>query len=208
MYFFYFYPLGLDQRRRRRPVLSWALMALMLVAFLWARYVPLAFAFKPWDLVFQPGYGSPLTALTAIFLHGGWVHLIGNLIYFHVFGPPLEDRLGPVRFLLYFLVMGVAGNLVHGVFSNMGILGPAGVGVLGASGAIAGLIGFSMVRFYSARVTVAWWVFAPIGGQNRAGRSPVPVAAAAVLWLLFQVVQALVAGETGANVSFLSLIHI
>jgi membrane associated rhomboid family serine protease len=202
MYFFYFYPLGLDQRRRRRPLLSWTMMAVMVVAFLWARHFPTAFGVRPWDLIFQPGYGAPWTVVTAVFLHGGWVHLLGNLVYFQVFAPPLEDRLGPVRFLLYFLVMGTAGNLVHGITTNLGILGPRGVGVLGASGAIAGLIAFAMVRFYSARVTVAWWVLAPLGGQNRAGRSPVPLAAAAVLWLLFQVVQALVAGETGANVSF------
>jgi membrane associated rhomboid family serine protease len=202
MYFFYFYPLGLDLRRRRRPVLSWSLMAVMAGAFVWSRYFPLAGDVRPWDLIFQPGYGAPWTAVTAIFLHGGWIHLLGNLVYFQVFAPPLEDRLGPVRFLLYFLVLGTAGNLVHGITTNLGILGPRGVGVLGASGAIAGLIAFAMVRFYSSRVTVAWWVLAPLGGQNRAGRSPVPLAAAAVLWLLFQVVQALVAGETGANVSF------
>jgi len=202
MYFFYFYPLGLDHRLRRRPVLSWLLMGVMTVAFLWVRYAPQFGPVSPYTLIFQPGYGSPLTIVTALFMHGGWVHLIGNLIYFNVFAPPLEDRLGHFRFLVYFLILGVCGNLAHGVVSALGLWGQRGVGVMGSSGAIAGLIAFSLIRFYSSRVTVAWWVLAPLGGQNRAGKSAVPLAGAAGLWLLFQVVQALVATETGTNVSF------
>lgn len=202
MYFFYFYPLGLDYRRTRTPWLSWSLMALMVVSFLWVRYFPRLFAFEPWELVFFPGNGAPWTAVTAIWLHGGWLHLLGNLVYFHVFAPPLEDRLGPVAFLIYLLMFGVFGNLVHGLVSMLGLLGQAGMGVLGASGAIAGLLGFALVRFHDARVEVGWWVFAPLGGQNRAGRSHIPVVAAAGLWLLLQVVHTLTAAESGASVSY------
>ena len=202
MYFFYFYPLGLDRKRTRRPLLSWLLMAVMVVAFVWFRYFPRSGLMDPWDLVFFPGNGAPWTALTAVFLHGSWLHLVGNLVYFHVFAPPLEDRLGTVPFLLYLLIFGVFGNLVHGIVSYFGWLGQGGMGVLGASGAIAGLLAFSLVRFYDARVEIGWWVFAPLGGQNRAGRSYIPIAAAVGLWLLLQVVQTLTASETGATVSF------
>ena len=202
MYFFYFYPLGLDRKRTRPPVLTRFLMALMVVSFLWIRYAPDWGPMRPWDLVFFPGNGAPWTAVTAMFLHGGWVHLLGNLLYFHVFAPPLEDRLGPFPFFIYLLIFGVFGNLIHGLVSYMGLLGQAGMGVLGASGAIAGLLAFSLVRFYDSRVEVGWWVFAPLGGQNRAGRSMVPIGAAAGLWLLLQVVQTLAATESGATVSF------
>jgi len=202
MYFFYFYPLGLDRRRTRPPVLSVLLIATMLVAFVWTRYFPDKGPCHPYDLVFVPGYGSPWTVLTAMFLHGSWMHLLGNLLYLQVFGPPLEDRLGPVKFLVYFLILGAAGNLAHGLTSALDLLGQGGSGVMGASGAVAGLLGFSLIRFYDARVQVAWWVLAPLGGQNRAGRSMVPLAAAVVFWLLLQIVYALIAGETGANVSF------
>ncbi len=202
MYFFYFYPLGLDRRRTRLPVLSGLLMASMVVAFLWVRYFPDRGPCSPYELVFQPGSGSPLTALTAIFLHGSWMHLLGNLLYLQVFGPPLEDRLGHGKFLIYFLIMGVGGNLVHGLTSALDLLGQGGSGVMGASGAIAGLLAFSLLRFYDARVEVAWWVLAPLGGHNKAGRSRIPLAAAVGFWLLLQVVQALLATETGANVSF------
>ncbi len=202
MYFFYFYPLGLDRRRTRPPVLSRFLMASMVVAFLWVRYFPDLGPCSPYELVFYPGGGSPLAALTAIFLHAGWMHLLGNLLYLHVFGPPLEDRLGHGKFLVYFLIMGVGGNLAHGLTSALDLLGQGGTGVMGASGAIAGLLAFSLVRFHDSRVEVAWWVLAPLGGHNKAGRSRVPLAAAVGFWLLLQIVQALLASETGANVSF------
>ncbi len=202
MYFFYFYPLGLDRRRTRLPVLSGSLMASMVVAFLWVRYFPDHGPCSPYELVFQPGSGSPLTALTAIFLHGSWMHLLGNLLYLHVFGPPLEDCLGHVKFLIYFLIMGVGGTLAHGLTSALDLLGQGGAGVMGASGAIAGLLAYSLVRFYDARVEVAWWVLAPLGGHNKAGRSRIPLAAAVAFWLLLQIVQALLAAETGANISF------
>lgn len=202
MYFFYFFPLGLDRPLRRRPLLSWALMALMVVAFVWIRYFPDRGPVRPWELIFYPGNGAPWTAVTALFLHASWFHLVGNLVYFQVFAPPLEDRLGPARFLLYTLIIGVFGNLVHGIVSIAGWLGQGGLGVLGASGAIAGLLSFSLIRLYSAKVEVGWWVFAPLGGQNRAGRTPLPLLAAVGLWLLMQVVQTLTAAETGASVSF------
>ena len=202
MYFFYFFPLGLDRRRERRPLLTWTLMAVMTVAFVWLKYLPNLLARSPWDLVFYPGAGAPWAVTTAIFMHGGWFHLLGNLLYIHVFGPPLEDRLGPWRFGLYFLLLGNCGNLVHGAVSALGLLGQGGMGVMGASGAIAGLLSFSLIRFYAARVEVAWWVLAPLAGQNRAGRTHIPLVAAVGLWLALQLVQTALAAETGASVSF------
>ncbi len=202
MYFFYFFPLGLDRPRSRPPLLTGLLMGVMLVAFLWLRYAPHLGPIHPWNLAYFPGYGWPWTVVTALFLHAGWFHLLGNLVYLFVFGPPLEDRLGHLRLLVYFLIIGVGGNLVHGAVASAGLFGQAGLGVLGASGALAGLLAFSLVRFYGARVAVGWWVFAPLVGQNRAGRTRVPIAVAALLWLLLQVIQAVTATETGATTSF------
>lgn len=202
MYFFYFYPLGLDRPLRGVPVVTRALEVLMVLAFLWTHFAPRLLPISPWQLVFIPGNDAPWTVVTAMFLHVGWLHLLGNLLYFHVFGPPLESRLGGFRFLVYLLLMGAAGNTVHGVVAMMGWFGQSGMGVLGASGAIAGLLSFSLVRFYDAHVEVGWWVFAPLGGQNRAGRTEIPVVAAVGAWLLLQVVQTLAATETGSSTSF------
>ncbi len=202
MYFFFFYPVGLDRGVPRRPVLSFWLMGVFTVAFLWLHYLPWLFSYNPWKLVFFPGSGSSYPLVTAIFMHNGVAHLVGNLIYFWVFAPVLESRLGPWRFLIYFLIWGVAGNLAHGFVSVLGLWGQGGLGVLGASGAIAGMMGFSLLRLRGAKIDVAWWVLAPLVGQNRAGRSSIPLVAGVFLWIMWQVIQASVAGFTGSSVSF------
>lgn len=202
MYFFYFYPLGLDRKPSRPPVLTWGLMAVLGVAFLGMRYLPQALPLDPWRLVYFAGRDPAWAVVAAVFVHASWLHLLGNLLYIWVFAPPLETRLGRARFLLTFLICGTAGNLVHGLVSLFGLFGQGGWGVMGASGAIAGLMGFSLVRLYDAKLEVAWWVLAPLGGQNRAGRARLPMLAAIGLWLLWQVIQALLADLTGASVSF------
>jgi rhomboid family protein len=202
LYFFYFYPIGINRKRERQPVLSWGLMVFMLVVFVWTRYFPDFWDFHPNNLIFYPGNGHPWTVATAVFLHAGWLHLLGNMAYFNVFGPVLESRVGSGLFFISFLVMGIFGNLVHGLVASLGLFGQYGVGVLGASGAIAGLLAFGLVRFHTSRVEVAWWVFAPLIGQNRAGRSKIPILAAVGLWLMLQVIHSLVASQTGASVSY------
>jgi len=202
MYFFYFYPLGLDRRTLCYPLVTRLLTTVMLVAFAWFHYRPEWTSVDPWTLIFYPGNGAPWTALTALFLHGGWFHLIGNLLYLNVFGPPLEGRLGSGLFLVVFLLGGTFGNLVHGIVSAWGLLGSQGTGVLGVSGALAGLLSFSLVRFYNAQVEIAWWVFAPLVGQNKTGKTHVPIVFAVVLWFALQVVHALVAAEAQSRVSY------
>ena len=129
-----------------------------------------------------PATGAPWTAVTAIFLHGSWLHLLGNLLYLQVFGPPLEDRLGPCEFLVYFLIMGVAGNLVHGVVSALDLLGHRGhrgAGGLGRHRRPAGLLPGPLLRRPGHRWPGGCW--RRWAGQNRAGRSLIPMAAAAAV---------------------------
>lgn len=200
MYFFYYYPVGVDQPLRRRPAATAGLALVMALGFAWLHHGPHLGPPWPASLICQPGTGRPWTAVTAIFLHAGWLHLLGNLVYLAVFGPLLEDRLGRARFVLYFLMFGVAGNLAHGLATIAGWQAGSG-GVLGASGAISGLMAFMLVRFYYARVAMAYWVFSPLQGINRAGRSYLPLAVAVALWLCLQVVQALAAREAGTSVA-------
>jgi membrane associated rhomboid family serine protease len=202
MYFFYFYPVGVDIKRRRRPVLTAALAAFMTAVFLWARYGSDLFPVHPTEFIFFPGNDQPWTVLTAVFLHFDWLHFLGNMVYLIVLAPLIEDRLGRGRLLYYFLVLGAGGNLAHGLASMSGWLSEPGVGVVGASGAIAGLLALTLVRFYFARIALAYWVFTPLQGINRAGRAYVPIPAAVLLWLLLQVVQGLVATESGTRVAY------
>ncbi len=201
MYFLYYYPVGFDQPRERHPGVTIGLIATMAVVFAWQKWFPGLLPVAPTRLIYLAGSTAPWAAVTAIFLHGGWLHLLGNLVYLAAFGPPIEDRLGHRRFLLYFLMLGAWGNVAHGVTVAAGWT-PGPAGVLGASGALAGLMAIALVRFYYARVAVAWWIFAPLQGVNRVGRTYVPVTLAAAVWLSLQIVQGMVARESGSRIAF------
>jgi membrane associated rhomboid family serine protease len=88
-----------------------------------------------------------LPLLTSMFLHGGWAHLLGNMVYLGIFGDAVEDRLGHLRYLAFYLLTGVGAGLAHAY------LNPAStVPTVGASGAISGVLGGYLVLFPHARV--------------------------------------------------------
>jgi len=91
--------------------------------------------------------GEVLTIPTSMFLHGGWLHLIGNMLYLWIFGNNIEDRLGRARFLAFYLVGGFAA-----AFTQVLIAPHSSVPVIGASGAIAAVLGAYLVLFPRARV--------------------------------------------------------
>jgi membrane associated rhomboid family serine protease len=148
-------PIGDDERRRLGfPFVVYALIA----ANLWAFYEELsapepdrfinAFALIPYDVTHfvalappSPAF-PPLTLLSSMFLHGGWLHIGFNMLFLFVFGPAIEYACGHVRFLAYYLVCGIAGGVAQIV------IGPGShVPALGASGAIAGVLGGYLVTF-------------------------------------------------------------
>jgi len=92
--------------------------------------------------------GESLTLLTSQFLHGGWLHLLGNLLYLWIFGNNVEDRLGRAGFLLFYLTGGVLAGL-----AQVAIDPAATTPTIGASGAIAATLGAYLVFFPGARVT-------------------------------------------------------
>ncbi len=202
MYFCYFYPAGLDLPPRRQPWLSILLIGSILGVFVWQRWFADRLAVHPWDLVFFVGQSPAWTAATALWLHAGWLHLLGNAVYLIVFLPALEDRLGAAGLGLLFLATGVGGNLAHGLAAWQGWLGQGGFGIMGASGAVSGLLGYALVRLGYARVAVVYWLFSPLQGQNRAGRCMLPLPAAVLGWLLLQLVGAALAAESGSYVSY------
>jgi membrane associated rhomboid family serine protease len=111
-------------------------------------------AFNPTRLAVAPGSPSVwLTALTAMFLHAGWIHVGGNMLYLWIFGNNVEDRLGPWRFLAFYLVCGVAATAAQTLAS-----GPVDIANLGASGAVAGVLGAYLLLFPRARVLVAVFI--------------------------------------------------
>jgi len=87
--------------------------------------------------------------LSFMFLHGGFVHLIGNMWYLWIFGDNVEDRLGRIKFVIFYLICGIGSAIVHVYFNSQ-----SEVPCVGASGAIAGVLGAYMVTFPRARVLV------------------------------------------------------
>ena len=89
------------------------------------------------------------TLVTSMFLHDGWMHLVGNVLFLWIFGDNLEDEMGHLPFLLFYLLSGIGAGLIH-VVSAPG----SGVPTIGASGAIAGVMGGYLLLFPKARVDI------------------------------------------------------
>jgi membrane associated rhomboid family serine protease len=98
-----------------------------------------------------PGKSPVLSALTSLFVHGGWLHLLGNMLFLLVFGPDVEARLGRVRFLLCYLLLGTVAAYGYALIGAGG--GEALRPLVGASGAIAGVLGGYLRLYPRARVT-------------------------------------------------------
>lgn len=94
-----------------------------------------------------------ITLLTSMFMHGGWAHIGGNMLYLWIFGDNLEDRMGHGRYLLFYLACGLLASLAH-VFTSVLIGDNLQIPSLGASGAIAGVLGGYLLLFPGRRVTV------------------------------------------------------
>jgi membrane associated rhomboid family serine protease len=95
----------------------------------------------------EPLLGASLPLATSMFLHGSWIHLLGNMWYLWIFGDNIEDRLGSLGFIVFYLVAGLLGGMLH-VYFNATSHVPA----VGASGAIAGVLGAYLVAFPRARI--------------------------------------------------------
>jgi membrane associated rhomboid family serine protease len=135
--------------------------------------------------VVVPGLGRTpipvyITLLVSMFMHGGIAHILGNMLYLLIFGDNVEDRLGHVRFLLFYLFCGIAASLAH-VFATKLTGGNLDVPSLGASGAIAGVLGAYLMLFPRRRVRVL--LLRMIVN--------VPAVVAVGVWFLFQVVNGL-----------------
>jgi membrane associated rhomboid family serine protease len=100
-----------------------------------------------------------LSVLTAMFLHGGWLHLLGNMLFLYVFGNNVEDRLGRLRYLAFYLVCGYAATYGYSLFDPS-----SSTPLVGASGAIAGVLGAYLVLFPRARVwsLLTFFFFLPV----------------------------------------------
>lgn len=168
-------PTGDDNSSRRiTPVVTYSLIALNVILFLVELSGGDAFimqwAFVPSRFLANPVADSP-TLFTSMFMHAGLLHIGGNMLYLWIFGDNVEDRFGHVKFLIFYLLCGLAATGAQLAFSL-----DSNIPNLGASGAIAGVLGAYVLLFPKAKVSV-------LQGQRVI---PVPALIVIGLWFVLQ----------------------
>lgn len=201
-------PLSDENPTLHKPVMTWALLAAMFAVFIVVQgagfdQIKLATTICNWGMVpgelthrARLGVGVPIapglacvvdnspinifTPLTSMFLHGGWMHILGNALFFWVFGNNIEDSMGPGRFLAFYLICGLAAAGTH-IAMNPG----SPVPTVGASGAISGVLGAYLVLYPRVRVNMLFIFIIIIR------IIPVPAWIVLIWWFFVQVISAL-----------------
>jgi len=197
-------PLYDDNPTRRVPVVTVLFIAINVLVYLYQVLSPrpfesylLTLGAVPYEIVHMTDIRPaapiplPLTLLTSMFMHAGFLHLAGNMLYLWIFGNNVEDRLGHVMFVLFYLACGLAAAFGHILF-NLNSTIP----MVGASGAIAGVLGAYMILFPGARV----YTLIPIPFLFQV--IPVPAFFVLALWFVLQLLSA--AGGAEAGVAFMA----
>lgn len=184
-----FIPIHDDNPRRwiSAPYVGWATILFCVVLYVWQSGLSLrqeysllmSYGFIP-AVFFDHGVLPPqlaaipssMTTVTSLFLHGGAWHLIGNMLFLYIFGDNVEDSCGHVRFAVFYLLCGVAATLTHGLIDEA-----SGAPLIGASGAISGILGAYLLLRPTARITALMPFFIPVS---------LPIWAWVGGWFLFQ----------------------
>ncbi|UCD65187.1 MAG: rhomboid family intramembrane serine protease [Candidatus Zixiibacteriota bacterium] len=156
------------------------------------------FGFIPYELINsveltpQIPASTYLTPFTSMFMHGGWMHLIGNMLFLWIYGNNIEDFFGPVKFMIFYVASGLAAIVLYTVF------GPnSQVPMVGASGAIAGVMGAYMVLHPRARITVLIIFFF-------IQFVVLPAKVVLGIWFVIQLFMSMVGSSTGGGVAWMA----
>lgn len=199
-------PISDDNPVRRTPVITYVLLGLCGAVFVWQlgigqtgfRRAIYAFGVIPAVLTgsasLPPGLSlvpAPLTIVTSMFMHGGVMHLLGNLLFLWIFADNVEDRLGRIRFVIFYLLCGVGAAMAQVLPDPV-----SEIPMIGASGAISGVLGAYLLLYPHARVLVAVPVFFVLQIVR------LPALLVLGLWFLIQLVSSLMAEPGGGGVAF------
>ena len=200
------FPISDDNPRHLTPWVSWTIIGLNIVAFLWQLslgpaggerviyalgFIPARF-FGHAELPPELDGADPwATILTSMFMHGGWLHLGSNMLYLWIFGDNIEDSMGHVRFLVFYLLCGAAAALAQG------FVDPASaIPMVGASGAISGVLGAYILLHPRATVRVLIFLGLFITVAH------VPAMIVLGIWFLLQLVSGFATPAEGSGVAF------
>lgn len=186
---------------RYTPWLTWTLIFVNVAVFLYGEFlspqslqnflylrglVPMRFTSPDWAARVGFPVGDFTPFITSMFMHGSWLHLVTNLWMLWIFGDNVEDRMGQVRFLAFYLICGLASGILHVVANPVST-----VPTIGASGALAGILGAYFFLFPYARVII-WVFFLPLF-------VPVPAISFLGVWVILQLHKATVGLAPGAS---------
>jgi len=154
-------------------------------------YIPVEFV-SGLELTPQLAASAYLTPFASMFMHGGWLHLIGNMLFLWIYGNNIEDYFGPVKFLLFYIVSGLAAIALYTLF------GPSSqVPLVGASGAIAGVMGAYIVLHPRARITVLVIFFF-------IQFVVLPAKVVLGIWFVYQLLMSMIGSATGGGVAWMA----
>ena len=174
-------PLRALLRRNNPASMTVAIISLNILVFLWTfAQPPIRQTVFIQHYAMVPDHLHLTSLITSMFLHGGWMHLIGNMWFLWVFGSHIEDVMGAPRFLLFYLSCGIVSALVQ-----LGVTLGSPVPTLGASGAIAGIMGAFLVLYPRVRVTTLIFIIFFITTVQ------IPAAFMLIYWFVIQLVSGL-----------------
>jgi rhomboid family protein len=183
-------PLRSSERVYTRSVVVPALIAVNSVVFLYEFLLSsraLDRLIFQWGIV--PDQLRLVTLFTSMFLHGGWLHLIGNMLFLWVFGRNVEDLIGPWKFLAFYLVTGLVAAVSHVIFNPF-----SRAPTIGASGAIAGVMGAYLIKFPRSQIDTLVPLFIFLT------RLAIPAPLYLLYWFVLQFLQGIGSlGETAYN---------
>ena len=186
-------PISDDLRPRRFPIVNYFLIAANVVVFLYELSLgsqldafTTQYALIPAQVTAGIDLGDFRNIFIGMFLHAGWLHLLGNMLYLWIFGDNVEDRFGHFGYLIFYLFGGVIAAFAHTLLNPTSI-----VPTVGASGAIAAVLGAYLILFPRSRV----YTFIPLGFFTRL--TPLPAVLVLGVWFVLQLFNGVVSVGTG-----------
>ena len=165
----FFFPISDVNATKNKPIISWIILVCCILIFICQKYLGyhfeqktiLSFGMIPSvlfnikqlsdDLAIVPAY---MTLISSMFLHGGWMHLIGNMTYLYIFGDNIVDVLGKFKFIIFYISCGIFAGLGQALIDVH-----SEIPMIGASGAISGILGAYLILFPKKDIKVFFWFF-------------------------------------------------
>ena len=165
----FFFPISDVNTTKNKPIISWIILICCVLIFIYQKNLGyhieqkaiLSFGMIPSvlfnikqlsdDLTIIPAY---MTLISSMFLHGGWMHLIGNMTYLYIFGDNIEDVLGKFKFIVFYMSCGIFAGLCQALVDIN-----SEIPMIGASGAISGILGAYLILFPKKDIKVFFWFF-------------------------------------------------